>query len=109
MNNNNDGFFLAEILLSLTVFLIISLFLLPLFIVFIEHRHELDRRMEANRLLYDELITAQVEQTPVEEKTMIKNGQSYTLFHRSGNSARLEVCVHYEIQTKTIEMCEYTN
>lgn len=106
MLKNNNGFFLAELLLSLSAFFMMVMILVPLFMRLTEHRFELEVHHDAIYILYEELISSQVENIPIVEKSVRRNNRDYTLNYRFINS-EMEVCVRYELQSKQREACDF--
>lgn len=95
MLTRNDGFFLAELLLSLNTWIIISLFMLPVVIGVREQSVLLQLEMTAVHLLYDELESHIDEGGIVSNKNVFLNGTNFLISWSSGTSQK-EVCVQYE-------------
>lgn len=93
----NDGFFLAEVLLSLSAWLIATTTLLPLILFLIgqsiDHSHETD----AIHLLYERLQELKVENQSIDFNPVIKNGITYHFkMIQPENGALMEVCVEFD-------------
>lgn len=103
---DHKGFFLAELLLSLAAFLIIATFLLPILLHMYNERLQFQLHREATQFLYEQLITAEVEQKSVPSQIWIKNGQQYEIFTRDSSDEGGEVCVRFANMGQSIEVCE---
>ncbi|MBA4535803.1 hypothetical protein H1Z61_01285 [Bacillus aquiflavi] len=109
MLKNDNGFFLAELFLSLSTLLLVCSILVPLYIDLVAKREQLEIEHEAVQILYEELISEKVEQTTNHFKTIIKNGIEYEFVRRPTNSGEMEVCIRFDIYSKEKEKCELTN
>ncbi|MBT2687075.1 phosphatase [Bacillus sp. ISL-47] len=106
MWRKNDGFLMAELLLSLSAWVIVAGVFFPLIIKAVEHSVEMKQDFESTQLLYEKLQQSVVEgYSPSSES--IKRGQIvYEIFLKEG-SELTEVCVKYEdIFKKANEKCE---
>ncbi|WP_409270643.1 type II secretion system protein [Neobacillus sp. SCS-31] len=96
MLRRNNGFFLVEMLLSLTALGIAALFLIPSLVFLWEKGERISLEKNARQLMYSELIRTVSEGSgPFShiEKIGVTN---YTIYiKQSGNGSR-EVCVSYE-------------
>ncbi|USK48839.1 phosphatase [Bacillus sp. CMF12] len=106
MWRRNEGFFLAELLLSLSGMLLAAGIMFPLVIKAIEHSEEVKQDYESTQLLYEYLQQAASEGRFPEEKTMKKNQTVYEIFPME-NQGFMEVCIRYEnVRDRKKEKCE---
>lgn len=105
----NDGFFLAEVLLSLSAWLIATTTLLPLILFLIgqsiDHNHE----TAAMHLLYERLQELKVETPNIDMNPVIKNGTAYHYkIVQHENGTLMEVCVEFDgYFSEKISKCAY--
>src|SRR5690242_19595137 len=93
----NDGLVLAELLLSLSCLLMLSLFFTPLIIDLNVQTRNLQIEKQAYQLLYDELQTFIVTPLPAQNHTTVINGIEYQIIMRDiANTGQKEVCVKVE-------------
>jgi competence protein ComGE len=92
----NDGFFLAELLLSLSAWLIATTLLLPLSLNLIGQSIDLRHGTDALHLLYERLQEMKLGVTSTAIDTVEKNGAifHYKVIHHEPGS-EVEVCVEY--------------
>jgi len=93
----NDGFFLTELLLSLSAWLIATTILLPLAIYLIAQSIDLRQGTDALHLLYERLQEMKLGiSIPTEIDTVEKNGKvfNYKMVHHESEPVT-EVCVEY--------------
>lgn len=106
MWRKNDGFFMAELLLSLTAWLIVAGVFFPLIIRAVEHSVEIEQDFESIQLLYESLQKTVVEGHLPSGESVKKNQTVYEIFLKEG-SELTEVCIKYEdIFQKANEKCE---
>ncbi|KON87067.1 phosphatase [Sporosarcina globispora] len=106
MWRRNEGFFLAELLLSLSGMLIAVGILFPLIIKAIEHSEEVKQDHKSIQLLYESLQQAALKGSFPEGKTIKKNQTVYEIFPKE-NQGLMEVCIRYEnVRERTKEKCE---
>ncbi|MBS4191274.1 type II secretion system protein [Bacillus sp. FJAT-49705] len=96
MCRRSNGFFLPEMLLSLSAWLIIAMVFFPLIMGVINRSIQLHQEYDGTQLLYETLQKAKKEErVPVHE--LIKINQTvYEVYQESVNDGSLEVCVKYE-------------
>lgn len=93
----NNGMIVAELLLSLSVFLMIGFFFIPLLMDLSGQTRKLQIENQSYRLLYDELQAFVIDEQPSPDHTSIINGIEYQIFWRDPNLAeQKEVCVKVE-------------
>ena len=106
MWRRNEGFFLAELLLSLSGMLLAAGIMFPLVIKAIEHSEEVKQDYESTQLLYESLQQAAWEGSFPEGKIIKKNQTVYEIFPKENPGLR-EVCIKYEnIRDRPKEKCE---
>ncbi|WP_264738538.1 phosphatase [Cytobacillus firmus] len=106
MWRRNEGFFLAELLLSLSGMLLAAGIVFPLIIKAIEHSEEVKQDYESTQLLYESLQQSASEGRFPDGKTMKRNQTVYEIFPKV-NQGFMEVCIRYEnVRDRTKEKCE---
>jgi competence protein ComGE len=104
MLRKNDGFFLVELLLSFSTWLIALGIVLPYVIQVTNQAIQLELEKTATHILYDELEKRKVFGSTVNNKTVTRNGVSYEVEWRTAE-ANLEVCVVFQNANQTCEKC----
>jgi|SRR4051794_8126778 type II secretory pathway pseudopilin PulG len=93
----NDGYILAELLLSLTILLMLSLFFTPLLIDLSAQTRKLQVEKQAYQLLYEELQAFIVNPLSSQNHTTVINGIDYQINLQDTTVAgQKEVCVKIE-------------
>lgn len=105
---NDKGFFLAELLLSLAGLLLLALTLVPLYLEIVENHAEEQERHAAHHFLYEELISAKIEERPPTIENGNKNDYDFVMTERVVGD-REEVCIFYGKQSKRAEICEFVS
>ncbi|KML46068.1 hypothetical protein [Cytobacillus firmus] len=106
MWRRNEGFFLAELLLSLSGMLLAAGIIFPLVIKALVHSEEVKQDYESTQLLYESLMEAASEGSFPEGETIKKNQTVYQIFLKE-NQGFMEVCIRYEnVRDNTKEKCE---
>lgn len=93
MLSKPNGFFLVELLLSLSVWIVITLFLLPMFIHVSKQSLDTQYSREATKILYDTLQEHLFTGHSIENSTYVRKGKSFTV---SQVIRENKVCVIYE-------------
>ncbi len=88
-----NGFFLVELLLSLSIWLVLTLFLLPMFIQVSKQSLNTQYSREASKILYDSLQESMFTGVIKDHLTVQRKGRSFTLIKEVSKN---EVCVSYE-------------
>ncbi|MGS2776064.1 competence type IV pilus minor pilin ComGE [Robertmurraya sp. GLU-23] len=88
-----NGFFLVELLLSLSIWLVLTLFLLPMYIQVSKQSLNNQYSREASKILYDSLQEAMFTGVIKDQLTVQRKGKSFTLIKEVSKN---EVCVSYE-------------
>jgi len=109
MWRKNDGFFLAEALLSLSAWLIATTTLFPLSLFLIGQSIDLTHETDAMHLLYERLQELKVENERVDTDPVSKNGIVYNYkMVQHENGGMMEVCVEFDSYfSKKISKCAY--
>lgn len=104
MFRKNEGFFLTELLLSLSAWLIATGILLPLVFHLTYQSYRLYLENTATHILYDELGKMSVEGIEGSNKTVSRNGIAYVI---KWIDATKEVCVTFEDANKEkVKKCQ---
>ncbi|MBU8879366.1 phosphatase [Bacillus sp. FJAT-29790] len=108
MWRKNNGFFLAEVLLSLSAWLIIAGVIFPLIINVVNQSVQLRRDFAGTQALYEILQEAKMEGTRPVNKSLIIDRTVYEIVQETHDGyALMEVCVKYEdILRKAYKKCE---
>jgi competence protein ComGE len=97
MLRSTRGFFLLELLLSLSAWLMLSLFLLPLLIELRQQSRQLELESKARQLVYEELQMKLISNRTNSNYTSILNGVEYQIIWKNTVVAdQKEVCVRIE-------------
>lgn len=106
MWRRNDGFFMAELLLSLSVWLIVAGVFFPLILSAVMHSLEMKQDFESTQLIYESLQQSVAEETIPSDKKIEIDKSVYHLFLKEG-AGMTEVCVKYEdVLHKAKEKCD---
>ncbi|MFK9093274.1 competence type IV pilus minor pilin ComGE [Bacillus salipaludis] len=97
MLRSNKGFFLLELLLSLSALLMLSLYLLP---ILMEIRHQsmkLEIENTSRKIMYEELQAKLIDSQTFKNYTIIRNKVEYKIiWNETGSLGQKEVCVIVE-------------
>ena len=97
MLKSTRGFFLLELLLSLSAWLMLSLFFLPLLIDLREQSLHLELESKAKQLMYEELQSKLINNKTFSNYTSILNGVEYQILWKDSDAVnQKEVCVRIE-------------
>jgi competence protein ComGE len=97
MLQKNEGYFLADMLLSLAAFMMASTFLLPYVVYVMSQTIEVRNDAGATQVLFDELMYIKITGTESSRTTIIKNDVLYHVaVDKNDNKPSWEVCIHYE-------------
>jgi|SRR3954464_2393688 competence protein ComGE len=97
MLRSNRGYFLLELLLSLSTMLMICLFLLPLLMELREQTKKLEIEKTAQRIMYEELMAKVIDGRTFSNYTIQENNIEYRIIWENPNqSGQKEVCVKVE-------------
>ncbi len=109
MWRKSEGFFLADMLLSLAAFVLASAVLLPLAIMVIEKTADVRTEGEASAILFDELMYLKITGEVSGRDWIAQNGNRYELtVTNDENDSAWEVCVHYETGRQSYKKCSST-
>jgi competence protein ComGE len=108
MLSKNDGFFLLELLLSLSALFMLSIFFLPLLHDLTNQSQQLVRNKKAKQFLYEELQANLLLDRSNSYYSVFHNGIEYKIYwvQSSGNGQK-EACVKVDENTilQRIEIC----
>ncbi|WP_066064276.1 hypothetical protein [Neobacillus soli] len=97
MLRNDKGFFLLELLLSLSALLMISLYLLPLLMDLRGQSKQVEIENKARQLMYEELQAKLIDSRTLTNYTFIQNKVEYKIIWSDpGAASQKEVCVKVE-------------
>ncbi|OLS41705.1 hypothetical protein [Bacillus sp. MRMR6] len=105
---NNSGYFLLELLLSLSFMLMIGLFLVPLLRDLSVQSQQLIIDQKMNQLLYEELQAKLKDSPTFSSYSLTHNGLVFSIqWNESAVKEQKEVCVSFEGSTfiKKAEIC----
>lgn len=100
-----EGFFLLELLLSLSAWFMLTLFFIPILMELANQSQQLVREKRANQLLYEELQANLVEDRTNSSYSLWHNGTEYRIYWNQVNTFK-EVCVKVE-ETSLLSKIEY--
>lgn len=108
MLEKNEGFFLPEMLLSLSAWLIIASVFFPLVMNVVNQSVHLQQEFDGTKALYEALLKAEIEGVQPRSEWITINHTVYELYQEtSGSHAGLEVCIKYEnVSKKQQKKCE---
>lgn len=90
----NDGFFLLELLLSLSALFMLSMFFVPLLIDFANQSQQHVREKRAKQFLFEELQANLIEDRTNTHYSITLNGTEYKIYWRlTSVNGQKEVCV----------------
>jgi competence protein ComGE len=90
-----EGFFLLELLLSLSAWFMLTLFFIPILTELANQSQQLVREKRANQLLYEELQANLMEDRTNSSYSLSYNGTEYKIYWTQENTLK-EVCVKVE-------------
>ncbi|WP_158587504.1 type II secretion system protein [Neobacillus notoginsengisoli] len=101
----NRGFFLAEMLLSLSALCVAALFLVPALMFVYDKSDQIKREKNARKLLYAELLASEADGIlPRNDKKNI-DGTSYSIRYMERSDGGGEVCVEYVHLSEKKALC----
>ncbi len=108
MLKKSNGYFLAELLLTLAAWLIIAGVIFPLIMKTMKQSIQAEQENVAVKLLYEGLITAKKEGVLSVHDTLTINQTEYEMKQESMNGkAVMEVCIRYvDVFQKEKKLCE---
>lgn len=93
----NEGFFLIELLISLTILLMLSLFFTPLFVDLAGQSKELEEKKQAEQFINEALEEWIINGHPSFDHSINLNGIKYEITWMNSDAAgQQEVCVKIE-------------
>jgi competence protein ComGE len=108
MLRRSKGFFLLELLLSLSAILMLSLFLLPLLIELRDQSRQLELEKNARQIMFEELQSKVNSNGTFSNYSSIQNGVEYKIsWKNTGLYDKKEVCVRIDKNSflPEIEIC----
>lgn len=108
MWRKNSGFFLAELMLTLSAWLVIATILYPLIINVVNQSLQEKQAYEGTKLLYETLIKAKKEGViPHSESIKIDRTVYQVNYEPYSGQEKMEVCIQYEdLLQNTFEKCD---
>jgi competence protein ComGE len=105
-----EGYFLAEMLLSLAAFIMAASVLLPIAIHVLNQNIELRKEADAGNLLFDELMHIKISGTESGRVSIQQNSITYRVtIDKNEDPSAWEVCIHYEgEQQQNYKKCGFT-
>jgi competence protein ComGE len=110
MLRSTRGFFLLDLLLSLSAWLMMSLVFLPILIDLRDQSRLVQLESKARQLMYEELQTKLISNKTFSNYTSILNGVEYQInWKDSGTADQKEVCVRIEKNSflPKVEICGF--
>ena len=89
----NDGFYMAELMLSLAGWLLIAGLFVPYFIHIKKQTIQVEEQSVAYHLLYETMQTVLIEHSEEVNSTVVKDGTTYEIIWQEGER---EMCIRYE-------------
>ena len=107
---NEKGFYMAELIISLSGWLLISGILVPLFIQVNKQSIEIQEKSEALHILYEYMQTVTIENPVKENKILSGDHTNYEIvWEMEREDGKREVSIHYEnVFGRTIQIYEST-
>ncbi|WNS74215.1 hypothetical protein RRV45_14990 [Bacillus sp. DTU_2020_1000418_1_SI_GHA_SEK_038] len=108
MLQKNEGFFLPEMLLTLSAWLVSTTIFIPLIMNLMDQSVQLRQEFDSTKALYETLLKAQKEDLQPQSELITINQTVYEIYEgTSGGNAEQEVCVKYEDVFKKLQTkCE---
>jgi competence protein ComGE len=107
MLRSTKGYFLLELLLSLSALLMLCLYLLPLIIELREQSHQLELESRVRQIMFEELQAKLINKGTFTNYSSIQNGVEYKIIWKDRGADQKEVCVRIDKNSflPEIEMC----
>lgn len=107
MLKSTKGYFLLELLLSLSALLMLCLYLLPLIIELREQSHQLELESRVRQIMFEELQTKLINKGKFTNYSSIQNGVEYKIIWKDREADQKEVCVRIDKNSflPEIEIC----
>lgn len=108
MLKKNNGYFLAELLLTLTAWIMIAGVVLPLIMKVMNESIQAEQKIIAEKLLYETLIVAKKEGfLPVQETFVLYQTEYEITNQLLAGETLMEVCIQYaDVHERTNKQCE---
>lgn len=109
MLRKNEGFFLAEMLISMAAFIMAISILLPYALYVSRQTVQARQESDAVTILFDELMHIKITGTESERNLIMKNGFQYqVVVSKDASSPDWEVCVRYGKNGVEERECAFT-
>lgn len=108
MLRNNNGYFLLELLLSLSALFMICIFFVPLLVDIRNQLMSLEVEKKARQMVFEELEASLNGTQAYINNSTIQNGMEYRIFWRdSTDGSKKEVCVSVDetVEGSKTEIC----
>jgi competence protein ComGE len=107
MLRSTKGYFLLELLLSLSTLFMLCLYLLPLIIELREQSRQLEVESKARQIMFEELQAKLISKGTFTDYSFIQNGVEYKIIWKDTGADQKEVCVRIEKNSflPEIELC----
>lgn len=108
MLSKNKGYYLLELILSLSGWILIASIMVPILIQFNKQSVQIQEKSEALHILYEYVQEVLIENPERENFSVIKNNKSYDIiWFGEKEGGKSEVCIRYEdVFGKTIQINE---
>jgi len=108
MLSKNKGYYLIELLLSLSGWILIASLMVPMLVVSNKQSVQVQEKSDALHILYEYVQEVIIESPERENFSVIKNNKSYYIIWVGEKEGRKsEVCIRYEdVFGKTIQIHE---
>jgi hypothetical protein len=108
MLSKNKGYYLFELILSLSGWILIASMMVPMLIQFNKQSVQIQERSEAVHILYEYVQEVLIENPERASFSVIKNNKSYDIvWYGETEGRKSEVCIRYEdVFGKTIQINE---
>jgi competence protein ComGE len=106
MLKKSDGFFLVEMLLSLSAFTMATLIILPYASMVTSQILQDRAEIAATHFLYDELMYIKIRGMESSRRSALRQGIIYqTSVHKDPLTASTEVCIYFTVNQKDKQKC----
>lgn len=97
MLSKNKGYYLVELLLSLSGWILIASLMVPMLVLFNKQSVQIQEKSDALHILYEYVQEVIIENPERENFSVIKNNKSYDIIWVGEKEGRKsEVCIRYE-------------
>ena len=96
MLRENKGYFLLELLISLSGWILMAGIFVPMLVGINKQSIEIQEKSEAIQILYEYMQKVVVENPERNDISLIKNNKQYEIVWSVENGVKSEVCIQYE-------------